>query len=85
MVKNLAAAGYDVTIFDLSPAAIDAARSVVPGLKVADSPALAATKADAVVTMLPGPAQIQVRLLHILVTHSCARRAFYGEGCALTN
>ena len=61
MVKNLAAKGYQVTIFDMSPAAIDAARAATPSIKVADSPALAATGADAVVTMLPGPKQVQVR------------------------
>jgi len=59
MVKNLAEKGYDVTIFDLSPAAIEAVQATSPNVKVASTPALAAVKADAVITMLPGPAVVQ--------------------------
>ena len=64
MVKNLAEKGYDVTIFDLSPAAIEAVQATSPNVKVASTPALAAVKADAVITMLPGPAVVQVHPAH---------------------
>ena len=64
MVKNLAEKGYDVTIFDLSPAAIEAVQATSPNVKVASTPALAAVKADAVITMLPGPAVVQVQPAH---------------------
>jgi 3-hydroxyisobutyrate dehydrogenase len=51
MARNLSAAGYDVTVFDLVPAAIEAARDA--GLPVASSGAVAAASADVVITMFP--------------------------------
>merc|ERR1711865_534185 len=45
MVKNLAEKGYQVTIFDLSPAAIEAVQATSPSVQVADTPALAAAGA----------------------------------------
>ncbi|ALE06707.1 3-hydroxyisobutyrate dehydrogenase [Arthrobacter sp. ERGS1:01] len=51
MAANLVAAGYQVTGFDVVPAALDAARAA--GVVVADSSAGAATGADVVITMLP--------------------------------
>lgn len=51
MAVNLVAAGYEVTGFDLMPAAIESARS--HGITVADSAAEAVASADVVITMLP--------------------------------
>lgn len=51
MAANLAKAGHAVRAFDLSPAALDAARDA--GCDPASSAAQAASGADAVVTMLP--------------------------------
>lgn len=59
MVRNLAEKGYQVTIFDLSPAAIESVQATSPSVQVADTPALAAAGADAVITMLPGPDVVQ--------------------------
>lgn len=51
MARNLLAAGHDVTVFDVVPAAVDAAREA--GLPVATSGAEAAASADVVITMFP--------------------------------
>jgi 3-hydroxyisobutyrate dehydrogenase len=51
MAANLARAGWRVRAFDLSAAALDAARAA--GLEVAGSAAAAAEGAEAVITMLP--------------------------------
>ncbi len=51
MAANLVRAGHGVAGFDLSPAALDAARGA--GIAVADSPARCVADADAVFTMLP--------------------------------
>lgn len=51
MAQNLVAAGYEVTGFDLMPAAIDSARAA--GVTVAESAAEAVASADVVITMLP--------------------------------
>ena len=51
MAANLSKAGYDVTVFDLSPAACEDARG--RGLTVAGSMAEAVDGADVIVTMLP--------------------------------
>lgn len=51
MAANLHAAGYDVRAFDLSPAALEAARTA--GLSIAESADDAASNADVVITMLP--------------------------------
>jgi len=51
MALNLVKAGYTVTGFDLSPAAVDAARA--SGLTVSDTAASAVTGADVVITMFP--------------------------------
>ncbi len=60
MAANLAKAGQMVSAFDLSPAALDRARSA--GCEIAESAADAARDAQAIITMLPaGP---QVRLVY---------------------
>lgn len=51
MAANLAAAGHDVTGFDVAPAGIEAAKA--KGLAVADSARGAVEGADVIVTMLP--------------------------------
>ena len=51
MALNLVKAGYDVTGFDVVPAAIDAARAA--GIPVADSGQEAAASAEVVITMFP--------------------------------
>jgi 3-hydroxyisobutyrate dehydrogenase len=60
MAANLAKAGQMVSAFDLSPAALDRARSA--GCEIAESAADAARDAQSIITMLPaGP---QVRLVY---------------------
>jgi 3-hydroxyisobutyrate dehydrogenase len=51
MAVNLTKAGYDVTGFDLAPAALDAARGL--GVAVSSSASEAVATADIVITMLP--------------------------------
>jgi 3-hydroxyisobutyrate dehydrogenase len=51
MARNLSAAGHDVTVFDVVPAAVEAARDA--GLPVASSGTDAAAAADVVITMFP--------------------------------
>ncbi|MFS2014492.1 3-hydroxyisobutyrate dehydrogenase [Azospirillum sp. CT11-132] len=52
MAANLVKAGHQVSGFDLSPAAIDAAKAA--GVTIGDSPAAIAAAAEVVITMLPG-------------------------------
>ena len=56
MASNLVKAGHAVTGYDVSAAALDAARAA--GLRVAASAAEAATGAEVVVTMLPAGAHL---------------------------
>lgn len=56
MAANLARAGFDVAVFDLSEHRIDAA--VAHGCTAVADAQAAAAKADVVMTSLPGPAQI---------------------------
>ena len=57
MARNISLAGYDLTVFDLSPERI---AEVTPlGAKPADSIAAAVTGADVVMTSLPNPKVIQ--------------------------
>lgn len=56
MAKNLAAAGHEVTGFDVMPAAVDTARGA--GLTTAESGTDAATDADVVITMFQTGAQV---------------------------
>ncbi|MFK4836615.1 3-hydroxyisobutyrate dehydrogenase [Microbacterium sp. ZW T2_14] len=56
MAKNLAAAGHEVTGFDVMPAAVDTARGA--GLTTAGSGTDAATGADVVITMFQTGAQV---------------------------
>jgi 3-hydroxyisobutyrate dehydrogenase len=51
MAANLVKAGHSVHGFDLSPAAIDAAKAA--GVTIGDSPAAVAREAEIVITMLP--------------------------------
>ena len=56
MARNLAAAGHEVTGFDVMPAAVETARAA--GLAVAESGTDAATGADVVITMFQTGAQV---------------------------
>ena len=58
MASNLVKAGHAVTGYDVSAAALEAARAA--GLRVAASAAAAATGAEVVVTMLPAGAHLVV-------------------------
>lgn len=60
MARNIAA-HFPVTVYDTRPEA--AAAAVAAGAVAADSPAGVAAGADIVVTMLPGPAEIEAVLL----------------------
>jgi 3-hydroxyisobutyrate dehydrogenase len=53
MAKNLAQAGYSVTVYDKFPAAVEKALGEIPGIASAESPKELAQGADIVVTMLP--------------------------------
>lgn len=57
MAQNLAKAGYQVSVFDLSPAAIKAATEA--GLKVATSIADCVKNAQFVITMLPSSPHVE--------------------------
>lgn len=61
MARNLARAGMAPTVFDLAPAALDAARR--DGLAVAASAAAAADGAEVLVTMLPAGRHVEALLL----------------------
>ncbi|AZS38355.1 putative 3-hydroxyisobutyrate dehydrogenase [Microbacterium lemovicicum] len=56
MARNLAAAGYDVTGFDVSPTAREAARAA--GLAVTETATDAAADRDAVITMFAAGSQV---------------------------
>ena len=53
MARHLAAAGLELTVFDLSPAAIDALQAEHPAVKRGATPAEVAAASDIVITMLP--------------------------------
>lgn len=57
MCARISGAGFAVTAFDLAPAALDAA--VAAGAQAAESAADCARSADVLVTMLPGPTQVE--------------------------
>jgi len=57
MALNLLNAGFKVTVFDLNKAAAQA--HIALGAKWAESPSEAAATADVLITMLPGPRQIE--------------------------
>jgi 3-hydroxyisobutyrate dehydrogenase len=57
MCANVARAGFEVTAYDLDPGALDRARAA--GARTADSAASCATAAQAVITMLPAPPQVE--------------------------
>jgi 3-hydroxyisobutyrate dehydrogenase len=57
MCKNLVRAGYEVSAFDLRAEAVE--EVVKAGGRAADSEADAARGSDALVTMLPGPRQVE--------------------------
>jgi len=59
MAGHLAKAGYEMTVFDASPAAIDRLREVHPSVTVAATPAAVGAAADIVVTMLPDGQVVQ--------------------------
>jgi len=51
MAKNLLKAGYDVVVYDVTPAAVDKLKAL--GAHAAPTPAQVASRADTIVTMLP--------------------------------
>jgi 3-hydroxyisobutyrate dehydrogenase len=57
MAANLLAAGHRVVVHDTNPEAID--RAVALGARGADSLPALATECDVVITMLPGPPQVE--------------------------
>ena len=61
MCGHLLKAGYDVSAFDIAPDALERARAA--GAHVAGSAAASAQGAEAVVTMLPAPAQVEEVLI----------------------
>ncbi|MBA2516615.1 MAG: NAD(P)-dependent oxidoreductase [Solirubrobacterales bacterium] len=61
MCARVVGAGFDVTAFDLSPAAL--ALAVLGGAEAAESAAECAAAADVLITMLPGPPQVEDVLL----------------------
>jgi len=61
MSRRLLAAGYPVTVFDASPAAVEA--MVAAGAAGADSPAELADRADVVLTSLPTPEVVEAVML----------------------
>ncbi len=62
MVRNLVAAGYDVTAFDLDPSRVEVA--VKDGGKGAASIAETVREADVVITMVPASPQVEAVVLH---------------------
>jgi 2-hydroxy-3-oxopropionate reductase len=62
MTRNLVAAGYDVTAYDLDPARIEAV--VQDGAKGASSIAAAVRDADVVITMVPASPHVEEVVLH---------------------
>ncbi|HEY4993722.1 MAG TPA: NAD(P)-binding domain-containing protein, partial [Nakamurella sp.] len=61
MSRNLAAAGVDLTVYDLESAR--AASAQAQGAVLAESAAAAAATADVVITMLPTPTVLEEVLL----------------------
>ena len=61
MCGHLLKAGYDVSAFDIAPDALERARAA--GAHVAGSAAASAERAEAVITMLPAPAQVEEVLI----------------------
>jgi 3-hydroxyisobutyrate dehydrogenase len=59
MARNLANAGYSVTVYDKDPAAMERAAAATPGVKLAKSPAEVARASTIVVTMLPSGKYVQ--------------------------
>ncbi len=62
MAANLLRAGHTVTVHDVRGEA--AAEHLAAGATWADTPAGCATACDVLVTMLPGPSQVEAVLLH---------------------
>ena len=63
MSRNLAAAGIDITVFDLNPKSMEEAVGV--GAKAAGSAAECVQGADVTITMLPTPAAIDAVMLGV--------------------
>jgi len=62
MASNLLKAGHALTVFDLSPAALEEAQKT--GAKVAASPRAAAEASETVITMLPAAAHVKAVYLN---------------------
>jgi 3-hydroxyisobutyrate dehydrogenase len=59
MAGHIAAAGFDLTVFDIDRAAVDRLCDVHPTIVRADDPAAVGASADIVLTMLPDGQQVQ--------------------------
>lgn len=59
MARNLAQAGYSLTVYDKNPAANERAAEAIPGVKIAPSPKELARAAEIVVTMLPSGKEVR--------------------------
>jgi len=68
MARNLIDAGHLVTVHDVRPDA--AAEHVTLGARWASSPAECAASCDVLITMLPGPRQVESVLLHEGAAHA---------------
>ena len=59
MAAHLAAAGHELTAYDLNPAALDRLKALHPGVAIAASPREVASASDIVITMLPSGRPVQ--------------------------
>jgi 3-hydroxyisobutyrate dehydrogenase-like beta-hydroxyacid dehydrogenase len=59
MSGHLAAAGFELTVFDVDPVAIDRVTALHPAVKVATDPAQVGAQSDIVMTMLPDGQHVQ--------------------------
>ena len=77
MARNLLAAGFPVTVYDVDPAAVAALES--HGAVAASDVGTCCAEADALITMLPGPAQVR----DVLVGDGGALAALRGGAVAI--
>ena len=58
MARHLAAAGYEMTVLDLNPAAVDRLRGEHPHVRAVGTPTEVAAASDIVITMLPSGKEV---------------------------
>ena len=75
MSRNLASAGFDVTVFDINPENLK--KPVAAGAKAAESGAAAVKEADVLITMLPTPASIEAAMIGSKVAASLHENAIW--------